>query len=269
MLNLTLDKYSSNELDRVSAQYWEKRLTGWDELSGRDWSTHFKSGHVPVEINKGAILFFCTSQHEVPVLKEFECTDLGFSSQQSAVETLVKACQELNLQLVIKRHPNSVASDGIDRESLEWEWVKKHAGVIYLEPQSGVDTYSLLKIASAVITYKSSVGVEASALGVPARAMGPAEWAFNDECRVWSLESLMDFIKMPTLLTSDVYRAWGYLAKTFGQPLELFSDITGGYAITKTGEKIFSAEYYETGLRSNYNRIKNRLWSIRTRILKK
>jgi len=181
---------------------------------------------------------------------------------------LVNLCQKLEKTLVVKRHPNSVATDGVDREATDWEWIKGKQNVIYIDPLSKVDTYALLKMAESVISFKSSVGVEASALGIPARSMGPAEWAYKEETRVWDRDSLEKFILEPRTLDKSIYQTWGYLVRTFGKKLNCFMDVTGGYAETLEGESIYSAEYYDRSLQTFTSRVVNKIWSLRVKYLK-
>ena len=269
MMNQVEIQTSTEEIEKISAEYWHSRLKGWDELSGRDWSKEFEIGKIPSSLTMKSVMFFCTSQHEVPVVSEFECSDRGFANQQNAVRELVKLCQKLDKTLVVKRHPNSIATDGIDRESPDWEWIKREKNVIYIDPASRVDTYAILKMAESVVTFKSSVGVEASALGIPARSMGPAEWSFKEETRVWSREALAHFIIEPTPLDARIHQTWGYLVKTFGKKLNCFSDITGGYAVTLEGEVIYSADYYDRSIFTLASRAINKVWSIKIKYLNK
>jgi hypothetical protein len=89
MMNQVESQASTKELERISAEYWHSRLKGWDELSSRDWSKEFEIGKVPSSLTLKSVMFFCTSQHEVPVVSEFECTDKGYPNQQNAVRDLV------------------------------------------------------------------------------------------------------------------------------------------------------------------------------------
>jgi hypothetical protein len=269
MMNQVESQTSTQELEKISKKYWNSRLNGWDELSGRDWSKEFETGKLPTSLTLNSVMFFCTSQHEVPVVSEFECADRGFPNQQNAVRELVKLCQELDKKLVVKRHPNSVATDGVDREAADWEWIKLEKNVVYIDPVSRVDTYAMLKMAESVVTFRSSVGIEASALGIPARSMGPSEWAFKEETRVWSREALAQFITEPTPLDAGIHQTWGYLVKTFGKKLSCFSDITGGYAETLEEEIVYSADYYDRSLFTLASRVINKAWSLKIKFLNK
>lgn len=249
----------------VANDYWSKRLKGWDSLSGRDWGHEFDKGNLPKGLPTQFVTFFCTSEHESPALPEFECSNLGFPSQQIAVRKLAEVCQSLNIPLVIKRHPNSLASDGMDREELHWNWVKEHQSVTYIGPKDRVDTYELISKSYAVVTFKSSVGIEAAALGIPSRAMGPAEWACSSEARIWTEVDVMNFLSNPTLLSNSHHLEWGYLASTFGQELEIFGDITGGYALVGS-TKYFSSERYLSWKTKFLERVNRKIWASRVKL---
>ena len=269
MMKVVESETSASEFARISSEYWVTRLKGWDELSGRDWSREFETGKIPTSLTSKCVMFFCTSQHEVPVVPEFECTDRGFPNQQDAVRELLKICQKLGKTLVVKRHPNSLATDGVDREAEDWEWIKTQNNVIYIDPVSKVDTNALLKMAESVLIFKSSVGIEASALGIPARSMGPSKWSFKEETRTWSSEAVAQFIIEPTPLDERIHQTWGSLARTFGKKLSCFSKIAGGYAETLDGEIIYSADYYDRSLYTLVSRISNKVWSLRVKFLNK
>ncbi len=262
MLLETANSKSRKEFLVIANDYWDARLKGWDSLSDRDWASEFNKGSLPSSLPEKFVTFFCTSEHESPSLPEFECSNLGFQSQQVAVRALAEICRDLKVPLVIKRHPNSIAVDKVDREEARWSWTKKYAGITYIGPSERVDTYALLSKTSAVVTFKSSVGIEAAALDVPSRAMGPAEWACTEETRIWTEGEVRAFISNPTLLKKSPHLEWGYLASTFGQDLKIFEDITGGYAIAGT-TKYFSSERYLGVKRLLLEKFLRKIWAIR------
>jgi hypothetical protein len=262
MLEKVQSETNFEDIENSAKKYWEGRLSGWDELSGINWRKHFDEGKLPEGLPKKFVTFFCTSEHETPAIAEFECTDLGFPSQRASVEALVEVCAKLGIQLVIKRHPNSVAVDGVDREEVTWKWVQSHANVFLIGPKNRVDTYALLRRTSAVVTFKSSVGIEATALGIPARALGPAEWAFMPETRAWNVESLEDFLRDPQVIEGNPENTWGFLVSNFGKNLSIFEDITGGYA-QANGVRYFATDYYQSPMKRFAERASRKLWSLR------
>jgi hypothetical protein len=265
-LRTTSQNTSPSKRINTSREYWEIRMTGRDDLSGRNWNLGESKSHLPEFASAESIVFFCTSQHEVPVIEEFETVNLGFPNQMMAVRTLADVCKAMGKRLILKRHPNSISTDGTDREATDWEWAKSNPNVVYLEPASKVDSSALLEKALAVLVFKSSVGVEASARGIPARAMGPAKWAYTEEARAWSLGSLQEFLKNPTVLDASVHETWGTFVGFFGAPLVCFREIAGGYAESLSGEKIFSSDYYDKSFSTFLDKAKNKLWSIKVRL---
>ena len=265
LLRKTKTELVSEESLAISSAYWSERLKGIDTLSGRDWSTEFEVGRLPKNLPREYITFFCTSEHESPALPEFECSNLGFSSQQIAVKKLVEICLLANVTLVIKRHPNSLAVDGVDRESSAWEWVENYSDVLYIGPKERVDSYALISGSKGVVTFRSSVGIEAAALGVPSRAMGPAEWASTEECRAWTEDEVEKFVRNPTALINSPHPEWGYLSSTFGKPLKVFDDITGGFAILGSN-KFFSNEHYQSTTKKLLGKVARKVWTLRTKL---
>lgn len=257
----------NDEIVAIAKNYWEKRLKGYDTLSNRDWSKEFDSGKLPKNLPNQFVTFFCTSEHESPALPEFECSHLGYPDQQAAVHQLVKTCGRLGVNLVIKRHPNSLSFDGIDRESRNWDWVKNLPNVFYIGPKDRIDSYSLINKSKAVLTFRSSVGIEAVALGVPSRALGPAEWASTEQSRIWNETDVERFIGNPTKLPNQFHLTWGYLASTFGSPLSVFNDITGGYA-EYDGQKFHSNEFYLSKIQRIREKLERKIWSLRINYLR-
>jgi len=265
LLQETSSKRKDEAFLTVANDYWSKRLKGWDSLSGRDWGREFDKGNLPKSLPNQFVTFFCTSEHESPALPEFECSNLGFPSQQIAVRKLAEVCNSLKIPLVIKRHPNSLAADGVDREESQWNWAMESQNLTYIGPRDRVDTYELISKSTAVVTFRSSVGIEAAALGIPSRAMGPAEWACTGETRIWTESDVKNFLTNPTLLSNSPHLEWGYLASTFGEKLEIFGDITGGYAIVGS-TKYFSSERYLSSKTKFLERVNRKIWATRIKL---
>ena len=234
---------SLDEIKDNADTYWAKKLTGLDEISNRDWSKEFERGSLPLSLPKRFVTYFCTSEHEVPVFDDFEEPRPEFRTQTEAVRALAVACSEMGLNLVIKRHPNSISKGGTDNEKLLWEWAENSKEILYLDPHSKFDTYALLKQSTAVFSYKSSTGIEAAALGIPSRSLGPAKWAFTKKSRADSTEKIIEFLKKPECLDANHVQIWGAFMNAFGRDLTVFSQVKGGFALAQ-GVKFFASDYY-------------------------
>lgn len=232
-----------SEILESSRKYWSKKLAGIDEWSSRDWSKEFVKGKLPKGLPKKFVTYFCTSEHEVPVFEDFEGPKFEFMNQQEAIKSLATICSEIGLHLVIKRHPNSLSKKGVDNENPLWSWAKESKKITYIDPCEKYDSYALLRRSACVLTYKSSTGIEAAALRIPSRSLGPAKWAFTEESRADSKEKILQFLKNPTPLSEDHVQNWGAFMSSFGNDLKIFSEIKGGFALAD-GVKYFATEYY-------------------------
>lgn len=235
---------SNPDANKAAAdKYWTKKLNGFDEISNKDWSIAFENGSLPRELPDNFITYFCTSEHEVPVFDDFEEPRPQFKNQLEAVKALAEICSEMNINLVIKRHPNSVSKNGVDNEKKMWEWAEQSNSILYLGPHSKHDTYALMKRSTAVITYKSSTGIEAAALGIPSISLGPAKWAYTELSRAESTQKITQFLQAPTCLDREQTQTWGAFMNSFGNDLTIFTEIKGGFALAD-GVKYFASEYY-------------------------
>lgn len=246
------------QINAASNAYWKNKLKGIDEISNRDWSKEFDSNSLPANLPNKFIVYFCTSEHEVPAFDDFEDPRPEFKNQQEAVNALAKICSEMGLPLVVKRHPNSVSKKGIDNEKSLWSWAENSKGILYLGPDSRVDSYALMRRSYAVLTYKSSTGIEAAALKVPSRSLGPAKWAYTANSRADSTQKIIQFLNNPTCLDSSHSKIWGAFMQTFGRELKIFSQIKGGFALAE-GVKYFASDYYLNPWKKFFQKAKRRL----------
>jgi len=116
-----------------------------------------------------------------------------------------------------------------------------------------------MKKAHAILTFKSSTGIEASALRIATRSLGPAKWAYEDECRVWNHMQIYEFLENPTVLDEKFHKAWAVMAKNFGTRLTFFEEIHGGYAMDKFGNKYYGTEYYNKNFLKTSRRVISKL----------
>ena len=264
-----LERIPPTGSDSLEQTYWESRLQGKDEVSGRDWSVYSNETETAYHSISNLIVFFTSSTHEFPSLPQFTETESSFKDQISALSSLIDICQKKGKHLVIKRHPNSVGWDGVDRELTSWEWVREISNVTYIDPHSKVHPHHLIRNAEAVLCYRSTTGIEAVALNRPSRAMGNAKWAFSQESRAWSTNELEQFIENPTCIPIEVANRWGKLMSSFGRPLILFNSVSGGKAVGLDGAEYFSSDFYDKSFMSFYRRARNKLWSLKPRIVRK
>jgi hypothetical protein len=216
--------------------WWERRLAGSDHFAAEEWGSSRKKDLMPQNLPEKFITFFTTSDFEIPVFRKFEFLPSVYKNQFEAFDNLWNVAQELGIHIVIRRHPNSLDVNGVDREESLWEKYKELPGVIYIGPHEKIDSISLAKSSDKVFTYRSSVGIEANWLGVPSYAMGAARWAWTDELRVWSNEKLNKVLRVGHSANRRHSIRWANMMIEMDYGNVEFEEIHGNFA--KTSDSI-------------------------------
>lgn len=235
-----------DEAHQSIKHYWSKRLEGVDLIGMKSWQDGTVNCLPEGLDSRPFVLFMCTSLHEQTSLPEFHCTDSGFLNQYEALKATFECCQELGLHLVVKRHPNSLSSQGKDNEDTYWKSAQSLKGVTYISPFAKFNSYYLMSKAHAVVGYKSSSVLEANIMGVPSRVTGPAIWSFSEDSRAWTKGKLFDFLRCPDIFSSKTSEVWALTQLTLGKPLAYFGDISGKFVELLDGSRIHpkSSKYF-------------------------
>lgn len=219
-----------HSIEKIS-EWWEQRLAGSDHFRAEEWGHTRTKDLLPTNLPKEYISFFTTSDFEIPVFQDFDVFPGEFSNQTEAFMSLYTVARESNIQLVIRRHPNSVDQYGVDRETSLWANMRELPGVTYLGPHEKVDSISLARGSRTVFTFKSSVGIEAIWLGVPAFALGPARWAWSDELRVWNMSRLREVVEKNIGVSQEHSIRWANMMLNMDFPNSQFERIHGNFCV--------------------------------------
>ena len=241
-------------------QWWESRLAGSDHFASKEWGSSRIRGLMPENLPKTFITFFTTSDFEIPVFRKFDFSPSAYKNQFEAFNNLWNVAQKSGAHIIIRRHPNSLDANGVDRESSLWEEVKNLPGVTYIGPHEKIDSILLAKSSSKVFTYRSSVGIEAIWLGVPSYAMGAARWAWTDELRVWNNERLIEVLSREQNGNPSHSIRWANMMITMDYDNVEFREIHGNFA------KISSSTVRNTKLADRIDRLFVAfLWKMKNR----
>jgi hypothetical protein len=142
---------------------------------------------------KPTVVYFSSSGDEVAEL------DLDWSkyfySQEEALASVKSACDSLGYSLIVRTHPHNRVKPAEDVR----RWVAAVESVgpdIHLDHESPADSYTLMKEASAVVTYGSTTGVEAGYQGRPVIVMGPSAYdLLGCARRVTSMQELTQALR--------------------------------------------------------------------------
>lgn len=203
-----------------------------------DWYSFTKKqerNHLPDGAKKGRyVAFFTTSEDEFAAILESR-GERPFKSQLEAVQVAAQICLGLGLRLVVRVHPH--LNKKHINEYHAWKSLDIENTDVIL-PESPVDTYAMIDNADAVITFGSTVGVEATYWGRPSILMAPS---FYDQLNVAALvdsrESLAAAIASRTVFPIEGALMYGYFFANFGVPFRHFKP-TSFYTGTISGRDL-------------------------------
>lgn len=181
---------SKSEKEVIGSRWFEERIfkKGSSYTSGQDIS--FEDNGEDCKV----ISFFHSSEDE---LFSIGLEPVGWKSQFDAILDLIDIINELTgYILVIRIHPNLRYKSS--REMRRWiKFSKRHQSsrIKFLLPESRVSSYDLVRKSSMVLTFGSTIGVEASFLGKPSGLMSSALHShLNVVTKIDSKRQLSQFI---------------------------------------------------------------------------
>ncbi|MCH2204239.1 MAG: hypothetical protein MK102_19920, partial [Fuerstiella sp.] len=209
-------------------QFFNKRRegasTGW--LSYTSHQDH----SVPEELLRShrLVSYFASSDDEFLAIGD-AFDQWGFKTQAEAVLALIAATEARpHCHLVIRVHPG-LRDKSADARKF-WENLKTHERCTVLTADSPVRTYDLIDASDLVVTYGSTVGVEANHQGKPSLLLGSA---FYDELgvahTVFSTAELAEFLSDPEKWkVHDETGAlmYGFYSAAHGIPFEYYTPST-------------------------------------------
>ena len=233
---------SQNELEpaqlNIDQNYLHNRLLGYDSYLGQKWSQFYIGDYLSEKVEGEYVVFFTTSTHEYSPIEEFNCT-MGFQNQFTAVKVLKQVCGEIGVNLVIRRHPNSLSPlNGQDYEKPLWDAISDKTTKVF-DPRDRVSSHLLAKKSKACFVWRSGIGIETIALGVPTFALGSAKWALDSGSRAWTEDAIRHAISAPT--KRDIRHYWKYISYMArgGEDLTFFSTVNRVYAETSLGFRVY------------------------------
>lgn len=144
-------------------------------------------------------------------------------SQVDEIDKLAEYLSPDKYILVVKMHPNQVftAENTIEKYV---RLTKKYPHVIVEKPLSKKDTYALMRRADVIVTFASTIGIEASYAGKPVILIGDTKWGNMDIAhKVYSAEEAAKLIEDgigPKAILGAII--WGNYISTYKDRLPAF-----------------------------------------------
>jgi hypothetical protein len=180
-----------------------------------------KRGLIPDELkNKKYISYFTTSEDEFSQIPGNKI-EIYFGKQFEAFSILKNICKDLRIPLVVRVHPNILG-----KQAEEKFWASQaDENTIVFNASDSIDTYSLVNFSYAVVSYSTSVGMEAVFMGRPSILLGNSVWYGEPEFLCPRNESeLFAYLQSPNQRKNELKftYAYGYYMENFGEKFKFF-----------------------------------------------
>ncbi len=201
--------------------FFQERL---ERQSGTDvglYTATQEPGTVPQGLKERKTVAFFTSSSDETFAVTDEPPFGRFATQNHVALALCDICDQRGLQLIVRLHPHLRFKH--DSWRREWDFTElERRGVIVLEPDDPSDSYAIVRASHAVVTTGSTIGVEATYLGVPNAVVG--KWVggcLGASTEVEDVEELARFIGEPELPPKAREKAllFGSFFNSAGKPL--------------------------------------------------
>jgi len=168
------------------SEYFQRRLKGTyngdkiysDKFLKSDTEKYLKN---PVIENNINIVYFMSSEDEIFALGDEWKTTNFIGNQYQNIEWLIDYYKNRKkINFIIRAHPN-LSSLSFEYVGRHWKKIK-YPNIFYIEPESTIDTYSLISVADLCIGFSSSVLVECSYYGKKTVLLGDSFFKNLDIC---------------------------------------------------------------------------------------
>ncbi len=169
------------EKKRNAQEYFTKKRRGI-VVTGKAFTREQLHAYIPGEIDlkKKTLVLFNSSDDEFAAVAGNEYKNPLFNDQVEGILYVVELVRRMpEYNLVIRMHPN-LKGVGFRYVRPLYELKNKYPNVFVIEPESKVDSYALMDAADKVITFGSSIGVEANYWRKPVVLLGKPFYYYAD-----------------------------------------------------------------------------------------
>ena len=220
--------HTEREKVEISTSWYCERVEGKDQA----WFSFIKKqekGSLPIQFdeNKRNIGIFVSSEDEFVAIVEWK--NSLYRDHNDGVKNIIdeyKDSLKKDFNFYIRVHPNLSGLNNTQTNYLE-KIATEYDFVTVIPPESQVDTYALVEAVDVVLTFGTTVGIEAANMGKPSILAGRA--FYEDLDVVMRPSSHRELIE---LLNNDNYNnlllkhpiskrglaMYGYYQATFGKP---------------------------------------------------
>lgn len=192
----------------------------WYSFTKNQTVGRLPSGWSPDRYN---VVIFTSSEDEFAAIGD-QWSNTIYANQCEGIERLVAdlRAHNPNVHVTIRMHPNQARLDNPQTNALR-TMRREHVTVVL--PEEKVDSYELLRAASVVVTFGSTIGIEAVYWGKPSVLLAPSLYGnLGAAVRVHSHEeALRVILGPPSLGDRSMVLAYGLWSQTRGERFRHFT----------------------------------------------
>tara|TARA_Y100000780_G_scaffold232485_1_gene264524 strand:+ start:47460 stop:48980 length:1521 start_codon:yes stop_codon:yes gene_type:complete len=233
-----------SELYKMGEDFFENQRKG-KVYSWKSYITEQEHGKLPDSFQESLrkVSIFISSEDEFFALDDFKV--YFFEDQVEAIRYMVSKLKDVlgkSISLFIRMHPNLA---GIDNHFIRSIKALEQEGLNVIDADSNVSSYALVDQSDLIITFGSTVGVEACYVGKPVILMGTTWYEDLDICSIpKSPEDLIEKIKNEneTRDKSDAILYGAYIS-SFGEKFKYFQAeglFKGRFKSIRIGHRFFN-----------------------------
>lgn len=200
---------SDEKKTEIASSFYTRRRGGERVADVAVYITAQKEGTLPpgFDSKQRNIAIFNSSQDEMAALGGEWETGFAFPGQYEAIEYMLQNTSDIHYYLRI--HPNLKGIDHQDHMKL-YE-LSKYDNITIIPPESEISTYTLMEACEKVVTFGSTMGVEATFWGKPSILMGRSYYENLDACyNVFNREQLLPLLQDINLPPKSIIGALKY-----------------------------------------------------------
>ncbi|MEC9282560.1 MAG: hypothetical protein VX642_07595 [Bdellovibrionota bacterium] len=241
---LKKDFSEKSELYKIGEDFFENQRKG-KVYSWKSYITEQEQGKLPDGFEEGLrkVSIFISSEDEFFALDDFKVH--FFKDQVEAITYMASQLKEelgRSLSLFVRIHPNLA---GIDNHFIRSIKSLEQDGLTVIDADSKVSSYSLVDQSDLILSFGSTVGVEACYVGKPVLLMGTTWYEDLDICTVPESKSdLIEKIKTENKVRNkkDAILYGAYIS-SFGEKFKYFQPegiFKGKFKSVRIGHKFFN-----------------------------